>query len=254
MDKYLTLRKKLKNREKVTGASMCLFHDTSILERINERFDVDFILFDTEHGVFDTTNLIPSLSTMRLLGIPSIVRVEDANYNLVAKVVDMGADGIMIPRTESLEQIQTAMDGLYFPPIGKKGLGGHGQMRKGETFNEFHKTRFLYPQIESLKGVELLPKILEKYHKYIGAVVVGPYDLSATMGIPFQFQNPDHISAIKKVFDIAKEYGVSAGIFCDDEIKAKFYHDLGANFLWLGLDREYLLRGLKDMLDGTKDL
>ena len=254
MDKYISFKEKLEKRQKIVGASISLFHNTFILEKMIERCDLDFILFDSEHGVFDTVNLVPSLSTMRLLGTPSIVRVEDAKYNLVAKAVDMGADGIMIPRTETIEQVKTAIDGLFFPPIGRKGLGGHGQMRKGEKHEDFYKTRFLFLQIESIEGLNNLPQILETYGEYVSAIVVGPYDLSATMGIPFEFRNPKHVQAVQKIFDVSKAYNKSVGIFCDDENAAKFYRDMGANFLWMSIDREYFLRGLKCFIDGVKDI
>lgn len=254
MNKYELLKSKFDNREKIVGASMTIFNNTIILEKMAKRDDLDFILFDAEHGIFDAQNIIPSLQVMRLLGVPSIVRAQDAEYHLVAKLVDMGADGIMIPRTETLEQIQTAIDGLHFSPIGRKGMGGHGQMRAGEKFADFSKTRFLLPQIESPEGIKNLPAILEKYGKYISAIIVGPYDMSVMVGTPCDIASKEMMDAIQQVFDISKKYGVSTGIFCDDENLAKKYRAMGANVLWMAVDRDYFLRGYNSMLDGVKDL
>ena len=116
MDKYNALKSKFDNREKIVGTTMTIMNNSLILEKMAGREDIDYILFDTEHGVFDAQNLVPLLQTMRLLKVPSFVRVQDAEYHLVAKLVDMGADGIMIPRTETLEQLRTAVDGLLFAP------------------------------------------------------------------------------------------------------------------------------------------
>lgn len=254
MNKYEILSEKFKSQEKIVGTSMGLFNNTLILEKMAKREDNDFILFDAEHGVFDAQNIIPCLQTMRLLGVPSIVRAQDAEYYLVAKLVDMGADGIMIPRTETLEQLKTAIDGLHFSPIGRKGMGGHGQMRAGEKFTDFSKTRFLLPQIESPEGIKNLPAMLETYGEYISAVIVGPYDMSVMVGTPCDIASNEMITAIQEVFDICKKYGKSCGIFCDDEVLAAKYRKMGANVLWMAIDRDYFLRGFNAMLDGVKEL
>lgn len=254
MNNYESLKEKFDKREKIIGTSMTIFNNTVILEKMAKRKDVDFILFDAEHGIFDAQNIIPCLQTTRLLGIPSIVRAQDAEYHLVAKLVDMGADGIMIPRTETLEQLRTAVDGLLFSPDGRKGMGGHGQMRAGEKYADFSKTRFLLPQIESPKGIKNLPDMLENYGKYISAVIIGPYDMSVMVGTPCDIASDEMTNAIKTVFDICKKYDKSCGIFCDDEVLAKKYRSWGANVLWMATDRDYYLRGMNLFLDGVKEL
>ncbi len=248
MDRYIKLAEKLKNREKVIGTTMIIFNNTIILEKMN-RPDLDFILFDAEHGIFDTQNLVPLLQTCRLQGIPAFVRAQDSEYHLIAKAIDMGADGIMLPRTESLSQLRTAVDALVFYPEGRKGSGGHGQFRPGEAFEDFSKTRFLFPQIESPKGIELLPKMLEEYGRYINAVMIGPYDLSVMVGTPNDIGSPQMIESIQRIFDISNQYGKSCGIFCDDEILAQKYRDMGCNVLWTGSDKDFFMRGYQQEMD-----
>lgn len=254
MNKYELLKVKFDKREKIVGTSMTIFNNTVILEKMAKREDVDFILFDAEHGIFDAQNIIPCLQTTRLLGIPSIVRAQDAEYHLVAKLVDMGADGIMIPRTETPEQLRTAVDGLLFAPDGRKGMGGHAQMRTGEKFSDFKKTRFLLPQIESPKGIENLPAFLERFGEYISAVIIGPYDMSVMVGTPCDIASDEMTTAIKTVFDICRKHDKSCGIFCDDEVLAKKYRSWGANVLWMATDRDYFLRGMNAFLDGVKNI
>ena len=254
MNKYELLREKFDKKEKIVGACMAMFNNTYILNRMAQRQDLDFIVFDAEHGVFDAQNIVPALQVNRLLGVPSIVRAQDAEYYLVAKLIDMGADGIMIPRTETLQQLRTAVDGLLFQPDGKKGMGGIAQMRPGEKYEDFKKTRFLLPQIESPEGIKNLPKMLEEFGEYISAVIIGPYDMSVAVGTPCDIASKEMMTAIQEVFDICKKYDKSCGIFCDDEEKAKIYRKMGANVLWMATDRDYFLRGYNQMLDGVKDL
>lgn len=253
MTKYEALKKKFQNRDVVIGTTMAMFNNTLILEKMN-REDIDYILFDAEHGVFDAQNVIPALQTCRLMGLPSFVRVQDSEYFLAAKLIDMGADGIMLPRTETLEQLRTAVDALLFHPVGRKGMGGHGQFRAGEKFADFGKTRFLMPQIESPKGIANLPTMLEEYGEYIDAIIIGPYDMSAMVGTPQDITSPIMLESIQQVFDICKKYGKSTGIFCDNEEKAELFRKMGANVLWVATDKDFFLRGYNEMINAVTKL
>lgn len=254
MENYIKLSNKFLDRDKIVGTTMTIINSPIIVEKMASRKDIDFILFDAEHGIFDAQNLVPLLQIMRLLKVPSIVRVQDVEYHLVAKLIDMGADGIMIPRTENLNQLRTALDGLFFAPDGRKGMGGFGQMREGEQFTDFKKTRFLLPQIESPEGIKNLPKMLETFGEYINAIIVGPYDMSVMVGTPCNIQSQKMNDAIQEVFDICKKYNKSCGIFCDNENLAKKYRKMGANVLWMATDRDFYLRGFNEMIDGIKNL
>ena len=253
MDKYVRLAEKLKNRDKIIGTTMIIFKSQIILEAMN-RDDLDFVLFDAEHGVFDTQNTVELLQVCRLMGLPAFVRAQDSEYHLIAKAVDMGADGVMIPRTESPEQLRTAVDALLFYPEGRKGSGGHAQFRKGERFTDFKKTRFLMPQIESPKGIEMLPKMLEEYGGYISAVMIGPYDLSVMVGTPNDIKSPEMISAIQEIFDISNSCGKSCGIYCDDGALAQKYRDMGCNVLWTGSDKGFFMKGYTEEMEALKNI
>ena len=89
MDRYNLLKTKFDKKEKIVGTTMTMIGSSLILEKMAGREDIDYILFDTEHGIFDAQNLVPLLQTMRLLKVPSLVRVQDAEYHLVAKLIDM---------------------------------------------------------------------------------------------------------------------------------------------------------------------
>ena len=141
-----------------------------------------------------------------------------------------------------------------FYPEGRKGCGGHGQFRQGEAYEDFAKTRFLMPQIESPKGIELLPQMLEQYGKYISAIMIGPYDLSVMVGTPKNIKSPEMLEAIQKIFDISNSYGKSCGIFCDDEVLAQKYRSMGCNVLWTGSDKDFYMRGFNTEMEVLKKI
>ncbi len=207
--------------------------------------DLDCVLLDKEHGVFGTEELIPMTMRCRALELPSIVRVEDSAYHLIAKAIDLGADGIMLPRVESLEQIKTAVDAMHFPPIGRTGFGGWGIFRAGETMDDFQKGRILLPQIESVKGRELIPQMVELYGDFIDGFIIGPNDYSISLGIPRETDNPILIEEIQKVFAVCNKLGKSCGCYAADSVHAQRYQKMGANVLWNGDDISYMRAGIR---------
>lgn len=251
MNKYEILKEKLENRSKILGTTLSILNSPLLVEKMN-RDDLNFILFDAEHGIFNNENVMQALQVCRLMGLPSFVRVADSEYHLIARAMYMGADGIMLPRTETLDQIKTAVSGLWFPETGKMGCGGHGQFRPGESFAEY--SRHLFIQIESQKGIDNLPQMLETYGEQISAVIIGPYDMSVMMGTPYQIRSDVMKEAVRKVFDICVKYNKSCGIFCDDEVLAKAYREMGANVLWACTDTNFFMRGYNQVFDALGEM
>lgn len=243
MNKYENLKKKFRERGQILGTHIALLASAPMIELINEDY-LDYVIFDMEHGVFNNENLIPLLQTCRLCGLPAFVRVPDHTNYHIARCLDLGADGIMLPRTETAEQVQAAVEAMRFPPVGHKGKGGYCQVRKGETLSDFNENRHLLVQIESPKGIEALPEMLDRYGHEIAAIAIGPYDLSFTMGMPAEFDRPEFQAAVQKIFDICMEKGTSVGIFCDGTAQAEKYRKMGANFLWVCTDDQIVKAGL----------
>jgi len=252
MDIYEKLKNKFTSREQINCTVTVLFNEPPLVEQMKSE-NLDFIVFDMEHGRYDTQNLIPCLHMCRTAGIPSVVRVQDTAYHLIAKTIDMGADGIMLPRTETLEQLGTAIDAMRFFPVGKKGWGGLGQFRKGESMDEFQKGRYLIPQIESPKGIENLPKMLDDYADEISAIIVGPYDMSVMLGTPQDLCSEPMKAAINKVASICAEYKKSFGVYCNNLDEARMYHKVGANVAWIGTDLGFFMDGYNNVFGSALD-
>ena len=107
MDKYQRLAQKLQNREKVLGFTIQLLNNPLFIPTVN-REDRDFVLFDAEHGIFDAQNAAQVFQVCRLLGLPALYRVQDSYYHLIAKAIDIGADGIMTDYPHRLQEVYAA--------------------------------------------------------------------------------------------------------------------------------------------------
>ena len=158
----------------------------------------------------------------------------------------MGADGIMVPRTEAVEQLKAVIDGLCFHPVGRKGNGGNLQFYPGESIEHFNSTRILMPQIESPRGIANLPAMLDAYADHISAVMIGPYDMSVMVGTPLDIYSDVMTASIQQIFDIARSYHKSCGIFCNTPDDAERFHKMGANVYWTGADVQFLQMGIDE--------
>ena len=253
MNRSEALKAKLGAREKVVGTTMIMLPDPILIEKMI-RPDLDFVLMDAEHGRFDTQNAIPMLHTCRMLGVPGFMRVQDSQYHLIAKAIDMGADGVMIPRVETLEQLRTVVDAVRFGPVGRKGAGGYAQFYPGESFGHFQKSRMVFIQIESRRGIDNLPKMLDEYAEHIDAVIIGPNDMSVMLGTPFDCRSAVMEDAVGETFAISARYGKSCGIFCNDAADAAHYRAMGANVLWTASDLQFYCRGFAETMEELKNL
>lgn len=185
----------------------------------------------------------------RHLYLPSIVRVEDSIYHLIAKAIDLGADGIMLPRVERLEQVTAAVEAMNFLPVGRTGYGGWGLRREGESLEDFQHGRVMIVQIESTKGKNLIPEMVEKYGEFIDAFIVGPNDYSFSLGLPMQITHQEVEKEIQQVFDICHKFGKSCGCYSSSPTLTKHYAEMGANVFWVGSDMKYFSLGLRQYLD-----
>jgi 2-keto-3-deoxy-L-rhamnonate aldolase RhmA len=126
----------------------------------------------------------------------------------------------MLPRTETLEQLKTAVDGLCFHPVGRKGNGGWRSFcgRDGRNVQSFP----LSDAADRIaQGIENLPAMLETYGERISAIVIGPYDMAVMVGTPGDIYSDAMDASVRRVFEICSSYQKSCGIFCNHAADAE---------------------------------
>jgi len=200
--------------------------------------------FDCEHGAHDIDYYAPWYQCCRDHGIPTVTRVPDAAYPLISRAMDLGSDGIMVPRVESVDQVRIAVEAMHFPPCGKKAHSGKFQRYPGESFEEYRHRRLLWIQIESPLGAQALPDMLAAYGSFISACVIGPYDLSINCGVPAQFRHEKVNAVADDVFARCQSAGISSGIYANDEEAAARRIRQGANLLWMGCDALFMTQAI----------
>jgi len=250
MSKLIALKEKLAARQPVLSSTIVNLSWTGIIQKASA-FPFDMMMFDLEHGTLSIESVEEMLRMCRLCDLPSIVRVPDCVPHLISKTLDMGADGVLIPRVERLEQVETAIRCARYYPRGRKGCGGFSNLRAEDqgSVEVYNDNRLIFIQMESNEGLAILPEILEKYGKELAGVLIGPYDTSIMIGTPLDILSDVMTDYIRKVFDICNAYGISCGSFVDGPELIARYRDLGGNVYWTGTDIGMLCMGFKATCD-----
>lgn len=246
------LKEKLAKREIIFGSTFATVNNI-YFPKLFKNAGVDYMLFDCEHGIFNPEIANDMLMAARACDLPTIVRVQDCEYHCISKCLDMGADGILIPRTETLEQVELAIDSMRIPPRGHKGSGGDGFKRPGETYDQFNENRLLILQMESPLGIRNLPEILTKYGDEVAAVLIGPADMSAFSGAKDNLRSDVTEANIKKVVEICHQFKKSVGMMMGPQaIEMRVAQ--GMNLLWCAKDTVFMQKGVKDTLKVVEKL
>jgi 4-hydroxy-2-oxoheptanedioate aldolase len=203
------LKRKIASGRVTTGV-LATFHLWTGLVEILRNAGFDYVIADLEHGAFDDALIRDVCAIGRMIGFPVIVRTISADYPFVRKAIDLGPCGLMFPCVEDSATLDRARDAIYLPPRGKRRPGGAGNAWvknydastwKTEVEDDF----IVLPQIESLQGLANAEAIAG--HELTTAIAVGPYDLSAELGLCWK---PDH-PAFREAIERIRRAGQSAG-------------------------------------------
>ena len=210
------LKNSLRQGKPVIGTMVTVF-DSPAIAKILGVCGFDFFVVDSEHGSFDYSAVAGMLAVAREVGISAIIRVPEVRRETVLKYMEMGATGILLPNTETVEQAKALVEYAKYYPLGNRGvslLRAHTGFKKPDNaldyMREANRETILVLQIESPKGVENIAPLLEV--EGIDAAFVGPNDLSQSMGIMGQTDNPAFVEAVDKVIAAAKNRNKFSGI------------------------------------------
>lgn len=236
------IRKKLKDGAHTIGTWLQIPHP-SVAEVLGQS-RYDWVAVDLEHGSISTDNLPDLFRAISLGGALPFARVAQGASKDLKAALDAGAKGIIVPMIESSEQLDQSIKFMQYPPQGYRGVGFSRANLFGRNFEQYVKSineeLTIVAQIEHIKAVNDIDKILS--HPRLDAIMVGPYDLSASMGLTAQFDHPDFLKALEKISESCKKHKIPAGIHVVtpsvDDLKAKIKS--GYKFIAYGIDAVFL--------------
>jgi 2-dehydro-3-deoxyglucarate aldolase len=172
----------------------------------------DWVAVDIEHGSISLNQLPDLFRAIELGGTLPLARIAESTPTNCKQALDAGAGGIIAPMIESADQLHTIRDACYWPPVGTRGVGFSRANLFGKHFNKYEeeaKSSLLIAQIEHINAVNNLEEILQV--EGLDAIIVGPYDLSASMGLTAEFDHIDFLNVMEQIRSLSKEYNVPCG-------------------------------------------
>ena len=208
--KIKTIRKKLQNDQVSIGTWQQIPH-ASISEILGQA-GYDWVAVDMEHGSVGVDQLPDLFRAIELGGSLPLARIAESNPKDCKQALDAGAGGIIAPMIESAEQLTMVRNACCWPPIGTRGVGFSRANLFGkhfESYKEEAKSPLLIAQIEHIDAVNNLDDILQV--EGLDAIIVGPYDLSASMGIVGKFDSQEFNDVMDNIMNQCKRYNVPCG-------------------------------------------
>ena len=221
-------------------------NSTEILSSSNS---FDWVCIDLEHSAISIETCESLIRVIERAGSVPLVRLTSNDSNLIKRVMDSGALGIIVPMICSYESIRDASNAMHFPPKGTRGVGLARAQNWGNSFdfykNEVDPNTLLVAQIEHIEAVENIDEIFGS--GLVDAYIIGPYDLSASLGHPGDFGKKTFTTALDQVKKYACKYNIPPGyhLIEPDQDKLKELINDGYLFIAYSIDTVMLLEAVK---------
>lgn len=240
------LRGRLLDGQLLSGTWLSL--GSSVASEMAAASGFDWLLYDLEHGTSEFSDLLHQLQATSAFAVANIVRVPAIDAAVFKRVLDLGAQGLMIPQVATVEQALRCVQFARIPPLGVRGAAqttrasGYGADYQ-QYLAEANRSIIVTAQIESREGVANADAIAAV--DGIDALFVGPTDLGVDLGVRSDTSGGDFRAAVVAVAEAARRNGKAAGVLVRNAEQARDYFDLGYTFIALGSDRGLIGGGMR---------
>jgi len=195
----MSLKNKLKNHELTIGTWLSFAHPA--IAEIMSKAGFDWVVIDLEHSCINIREVEEMIRVIDLAGSVPLVRVSSNDPVQIKRVMDSGAHGLIIPMVNSKEDVNKIVSAVHYPDKGTRGVGLARAQGYGARFHDYmewlKKEAVIIVQIEHVDALKNIKEILSCDD--VDGYIIGPYDLSSTMGLPGQFNHPDIAEAFKSI-------------------------------------------------------
>ena len=241
------LRQKLANNESVYGLWVTL--ESASITEIAVASGLDWVVVDAEHGHLDWTDILNHIRAAVRSNTVVLVRIAELQEGVIKRVLDIGADGVVIPHIETVEELHRAIAFSKYPPAGSRGIGAERATGWGQCFvehvNEANDAVLVIPIIESIKAGDNIKALLEIPGTDI--FFFGPADYSASAGFAGQWEVPEVIEHMNRVKDQVLAAGKYCGIVTTSLEDLARRNKEGFRMLAYGVDAGLLIKSIRQI-------
>ena len=239
------LKEKLKNRELSLGSWLTIPHQ-AVVEILGSA-GFEWLTIDMEHSPISIETIVNLIGHIQGNGMQALVRVSKNEEVAIKRVLDAGADGVIIPMIKNKSEAIQAINYVKYPPYGKRGVGLNRAQKYGTSFESYKKWLknevVVIAQIEHIEAVDNLEEIFSVPD--IDGIIVGPYDLSASMGYPGEYDRDDVKAALLRVDEVAKKLKKPLGFHVIDSDHKKTLEKISKGYSFLAFSLDFFFLGDK---------
>lgn len=240
-----TLKQKLKSNELSIGSWLTIPHQ-AIIEILGSA-GFEWLTIDMEHSPISIETAVNLIGHIQGNGMQALVRVSKNEEVIIKQVLDAGADGVIVPMIKNKEEAIQAVNFVKYPPTGKRGVGLNRAQKYGTAFDSYQtwvkEELVVIAQIEHIDAVNNLEEIFSV--EGIDGIIVGPYDLSASMGYPGEYDREEVKEALNKVDAIAKRLNKPLGFHVIDSNHQKTLEKINKGYSFLAFSIDFFFLGDK---------
>lgn len=236
----MQIKDHFRNRKIIFGAWTSLAHP-QVTEMFASIMKPDFLGIDIEHSTISQADSQRIIAAGQACGVPVLPRLASHNGEAIRRLCDSGADGLIVPMVNTPEETAQIVNFCKYPPVGRRGFGVARAQGYGARFEEYtsawNEKSVLIIQAESIQAVENIDKLLA--NEQVDGVMVGPYDISGSLGIPGRLSDPKVLKASERVIEACVKHGKACGTQITelpDEAKVKKAIDSGYTMIVLASD------------------
>lgn len=239
----ISLKERISRRELTLGSWITLGHPE--IAEIMAGAGFDWLTVDMEHSAIGIAQAQRLIQVIELSGVVPLVRVGDNDPIIIKRVMDAGAHGVIVPMVNSRSDAERAVASAYYPPRGKQGVGLARAQGYGADFEGYRKWgeehTVVIVQIEHIDAVNNLEAILSV--DGVDGFIVGPYDLSGSLGVPGQFDHPDVVSALARIREVSRSMRPVPGFHSVPSDASGAIEKIREGYLFVGYSLDILLLG-----------
>ena len=252
-----TLKEKIIAKQKPVG-TFCELMSENVVEALGYA-GLDYVIFDNEHSPIEAETTLSMVRAAEHGGITPIARVREISRPAVLKLLDVGVQGLIVPNVKTVDDVNQLVSWSKYNPIGNRGFSGSRKdgwgymldMSVRETMKFFNERVLLIPQCETVEALEKIEEISAV--EGVDGIFVGPYDLSISMGIPGEFDNPVFVAALKRISNACEKAGKFTMIFTGDRSSAIDYFKNGFDSVAYSMDAAFLINECRKEIGAIKE-
>ena len=236
--------------------TMVFEFSTPGIARLSAEAGAEFIMYDMEHTGWSVETVRDLIATTNPAHIEPLVRVPATQYHFIARVLDVGARGIMVPMVSDAQQAEIIVQSGKYPPMGQRGAAfeiAHDGFVQGDVVSKIEHANsegLLIAQIENRPGLDNLERIAAV--SGIDVLWIGGFDLSNFLGIPGQFEHPDFVEALERVVDACNRNNIAAGYLVNTVEEGALRLRQGFRCIAYGGDLWLYRRALRQGIEGLR--